>query len=248
MADETQDLDRLFERLAREEGTQGDPEEHPSVDTLTAYHGNELSPEEDARIQEHLASCRRCADIVLDFDSFLAEPAGEPEAASFEAGAEWRRLRERIKAESEPASSRASWRRWAPALAAVVTLLVVGFYFVAQPDWLGGERSVTTVDHIGADRGEGELEYEPVPLSHDLVLLKQSGTSFEEYRVELREESTGRVVEVIGLREDLERPREVRVRVPRRNLEPGKHVINLLGIRGDQEYLVSTYMVDFQDR
>ncbi|HYO14458.1 MAG TPA: zf-HC2 domain-containing protein [Thermoanaerobaculia bacterium] len=237
MADETQDLDRLFERLAREGGTQGDPEEHPSVDTLAAYHGNELSPEEDAGIQEHLASCRRCAEIVLDFASFLAEPASEPEVASLEMAAESRRLQERIKAESEPAYSRASWRHW-PAIAAVLTLVVVGFYFVSQPD-----RSVTTLDAVGALRG-GEVEV--VPLSHDLVLLNNSGSSFEEYRVEFEEVSKNRVVQVSGLRED--RPSEVLVRVPRRKLEPGKHVINLLGIRGDQEYHVGTYLVDFQGR
>lgn len=243
MADETQDLDRLFERLAREDGTQADPEEHPSVDTLTAYHAKELSPEEDARIQEHIASCRRCAEIVLDVDSFLAEPAGEPEVASFEVAAEWRRLRERMKAESEPAYARARWRHWVPAIAAVLTLAVVGFYFVAQPDWLGGGRPVTTLDAAGALRG-GEVEV--VPLSHDLVLPNPSGSSFEEYRVEFKNLSTGRVVEVSRQRED--RPREVRVRVPRRKLEAGRHEIHLLGIRGDQEYHVGTYLVDFQDR
>jgi len=244
VADETQDLDRLFERLAQEEGSKGDPEEHPSVEILTAYHANELSAEEDARIQEHLASCRSCAEIVLDFDSFLAEPAGEPEVASFEVAAESRRLRERIKSESEPAASRANWRHWAPAVAAVLTLVVVGFYFVAQPDWLGGDRPVTTLDAAGALRS-GE-RFDAVPLSHDLVLRNPSGTSFEEYRVEFKILSTGRVVEVSGLRED--RPREVRVRVPRRKLEPGRHEINLLGIRGDQEYLVGTYLVDFRGR
>lgn len=239
MTDETQDLDRLFERLAQEEGSKGDPEEHPSVEILTAYHANELSAEEDARIQEHLASCRRCAEIVLDFDSFLAEPAGEPEVASLEVAAESRRLRERIRADPEPASSRTNWRHWAPAVAAVLTLVVVGFYFVYQPD-----RPVTTLDAAGALRS-GE-RFEAVPLSHDLVLRNPSGTSFEEYRVEFKILSTGRVVEVSGLRED--RPREVRVRVPRRKLEPGRHEINLLGIRGDQEYLVGTYLVDFRSR
>lgn len=237
MADETQDLGRLFERLAQEEG--GDPEAHPSVSTLTAYHANELSPEEDARIQEHLASCRRCAEIVLDFDSFLAEPAGAPEVASFEVAAESRRLRERIRAEPEPASSRMNWRHWAPAVAAVLTLVVVGFYFVYQPD-----RPVTTLDAAGALRS-GE-RFEAVPLSHDLVLRNPSGTSFEEYRVEFKILSTGRVVEVSGLREDLDHPREVRVRVPRRNLEPGRHVLHLLGIRGSQEFHVGTYLVNFQ--
>jgi hypothetical protein len=130
-----------------------------------------------------------------------------------------------------------AWRRWAPALAAVLTLLAVGFYFVARPD-----RLVTTLDAVGALQG-GE-RFEVVPLSQDLVLLNSSGTSFARYRAEITNVATRRVVQVSGLRED--RPLEVRVGVPRRKLEAGRHEIHLLGIRGDQEYLVGTYLVDFQ--
>lgn len=234
MADETQDLDGLLERLAREEEVTGDSEEHPSVETLTAYHANELSPEEDARIQEHLASCRRCAEIVLDFDEFLAEPAGGPEVANIETAAEWRKLRKRLPTKPETLA----WRRWTPALAAVLTLAVVGLYFMSRPD-----RQVTTLDSSESVRG-GPLAV-IVPLSHDLVLRTESDGSHEEYRVEFQNLSTGKVTEVSGLKED--HPSEVLIRVPRR-LDPGEYEIRLWGIRDGGEDPAGTYFVKLEDR
>jgi hypothetical protein len=240
--DETQDLDKLFERLKREEKAKGDPEEHPSVETLTAYHTNELSSEENARIQEHLAACRRCAEIVLELDAFLAEPAGGPEVVDFEAAAEWRRLRERMTKEAETVYDqprRVAWRRWTPALAAGLTLAVVGLYFLSQPD-----RPFTTLDPIGSVRGGPPAE--TVPLSHDLVLRTESDRPYEEYRAEFLDPSTGQLVtEISGLKGN--RLSEVLVRVPK-SLEPGEYEIRLFGIPNEREGPIGTYSVELQDR
>lgn len=258
------ELDNLREFLARG----GDPEEaeegHLSVQELTVFQEGELSSDEAQRIEGHLSSCPACSDLLREIEELFQPAAAEAEGETGGAGAatDWRELRARLhragwfqpvalgaRRQSQPSRrfgrpGPMSWRRWTPAMAAVLTLLVVGFYFVAQPDWFGGDRPVTSLDAAGALRGE--KQFEPVPLSHDLILLKSSGTSFDEYRVEFKDMSTGRVVEVSGLREDLDHPREVRVRVPRRNLEPGRHVLHLLGIRGSQEFHVGTYLVDFQ--
>ena len=238
MADESQDLDRLLERLAREAEVKGDPEEHPSVETLTAYHADELSAEEKARLQEHLAACRRCAEIVLDFDEFLAEPAGGPEVVSLETAAEWRKLQKRLQEPGTPA-----WRRWAPALAAVLTLAVVGLYFVYQPDWSGEEREVTTLDPTGSTRGGSHAV--TVPLSNDLVLRTESDEPHEEYRVEFRNLSTGEATKLSGLKED--HPSEVLIPGPQR-LAPGEYEIRLWGIRDGREDSAGTYFVELQDR
>ena len=74
------------------------PDAHPDPERLAAYHSSqagELSPEEEGRIQDHLALCRECAALLLDLDG-LADPG-------FGAGADptaketvWQNLREEI--------------------------------------------------------------------------------------------------------------------------------------------------------
>jgi len=95
MSDEIQDLDEMLGFLAEDGRQRRDPEEHPSPEELSAYQANELTPEEDERIQDHLAVCQHCTELLLDLEEFLQPPAvvAEP-AADFEAAADWKRLRE----------------------------------------------------------------------------------------------------------------------------------------------------------
>lgn len=94
MSDETSDRDEVFDFLAEERRNRRDPEEHPSPEALTAYQANELSPEEDERIQDHLARCRHCTEMLLELEELL-QPAEEP-VADFKTAAEGRRLRGEI--------------------------------------------------------------------------------------------------------------------------------------------------------
>ncbi len=95
MSDEIQDLDQMLGFLGEDGRQRRDPEEHPSPEELSAYQANELTPEEDERIQDHLAVCQHCTELLLDLEEFLEPPAvaAEP-AADFEAAADWKRLRE----------------------------------------------------------------------------------------------------------------------------------------------------------
>jgi hypothetical protein len=248
VADETQDLDRLFERLAREEGTKGDPEEHPSVRTLTAYHASELSPEEDARIQEHLASCRRCAEIVLDFDSFVAEPAGEPEVASFEVAAEWRRLRERLREGDEirkerPAPVLPSWKT-AYAVAAVLFLGVVGLSIYSLSLRRELEQPVAALELLllnASDlRGE-QPETHEIRLPHLLELrVSPAGPDYPEYRVEVRD-SAGRRWREVSVRE--EGDMGFTILLPKRFLPPGNYHFELFGVREGQREPLGRHVV-----
>jgi AcrR family transcriptional regulator len=248
VADETQDLDRLFERLAREEEAKGDPEEHPSVETLTAYHANELSPGENARIQEHLAACRRCAEIVLDFDSFLAAPAGEPEVASFEEAAEWRRLRERIREEgavpeAKRASIPASWKT-AYALAAVLFLAVVGLSFYSLSLRRELEQSVSGLKiltlNAGDMRGE-EPEIHAIRLPHLLeIRVSPAGPAYPEYRVEVMDSGGRRLHDMsIGEEGDL----GLTILLPKRFLPPGNYRFELFGVREGQREPLARHVV-----
>lgn len=246
MADETQDLDRLFERLAREERTKGDPEEHPSVSILTAYHANELSPEEDARIQEHLASCRRCAEIVQDFDSFLAEPAGEPEVASFEVAAEWRKLRNRIREgdqvrKERPSPFLPSWKT-AYALAAVLFLGVVGLSLHNLSLRRELEQPVAALELLllrVSDRRSGEPEVHEIRLPH-LLELGVSGLTYPEYRVEVTD-SHGRRLRDVSIREG--RDMGFTILLPKRFLPPGNYRFELFGVREGQREPLARHAV-----
>jgi Putative zinc-finger len=71
VSDEISDLDGMLGFLAEEGSQRRDPEEHPDPETLTAYQANELSEEEDGRIQDHLAVCRHCTELLLDLEEFL---------------------------------------------------------------------------------------------------------------------------------------------------------------------------------
>lgn len=99
MTDETVDLDRLLARLSEDGHSRRDPEEHPAPEKLSAYQAGELSPEEDDAIQEHLAHCGLCTELLLDLQRFLNPPPEDRPregVANFEAAVEWRELREKI--------------------------------------------------------------------------------------------------------------------------------------------------------
>jgi hypothetical protein len=70
---------------------------HPDAEKLSAYHADELSPEEDDAIQEHVAGCRLCAERLLELERYL-EPAERKDEGveDFATAAEWRRLRGRM--------------------------------------------------------------------------------------------------------------------------------------------------------
>jgi hypothetical protein len=98
--DDTADVDRLFARLSGE-GSHRDPDDHPTPEKLSAYLANELSPEEDSVLQEHLAHCTLCTELLLDLQRFLDPPAEDlprEGIADFETVAGWRELRGRMAA------------------------------------------------------------------------------------------------------------------------------------------------------
>src|SRR6185295_7043360 len=72
--------------------------EHPVAEKLAAYLADELSPQENDAIQEHVASCALCAERLLDLQRFLeyAPDSSRVGVADLETAAEWRKLRERI--------------------------------------------------------------------------------------------------------------------------------------------------------
>jgi hypothetical protein len=73
-------------------------DEHPSPETLAAYHEGELADAEAERLRDHLALCPDCAELLLDLGGFadLAPPAGVRDLTDGEVETAWRALRPRL--------------------------------------------------------------------------------------------------------------------------------------------------------
>lgn len=109
---------------AESSGGRWSSEDHPAPEKLSAYQAEELPAAEDDAIQEHLANCGVCAEALLDLQRFLdSAPEGRSSkgVADFEAAAEWRELRGKVREVRLRKSLRAF-----QALAAVLGILFVG--------------------------------------------------------------------------------------------------------------------------
>lgn len=75
--------------------------EHPSPEVLTAYHEGRLPAGDAERLQDHLALCHDCAELLLDLVAFLdPEPATGPSNLSDEeVGEAWQSMRSRLGGE-----------------------------------------------------------------------------------------------------------------------------------------------------
>ena len=73
-----------------------EPMDHPTPEQWIAYQRGELSADEEARLQEHLARCRDCFDLAGAAAAF-AQPDEEPSATQqTETAAIWRLLRPQL--------------------------------------------------------------------------------------------------------------------------------------------------------
>jgi hypothetical protein len=74
---------------------------HVAPDDLLAYHEALLSASERELIQDHLAVCRPCADLVLDMERFpdLRPVAPERQLSDAVVAQRWESLRERLRRE-----------------------------------------------------------------------------------------------------------------------------------------------------
>jgi len=140
---------------------------HPEPDELAAYHGGELAPERERRIQDHLAACRECAGLLLDLDG-LADPDFGAESGLAGKEVVWQSLQEKIGKREVPAPivpirrPALSSPRWIQALAASLLVATIGLsLWVASLQ--GKLKELTAVEanvppinlYSGTARGEG---------------------------------------------------------------------------------------------
>jgi hypothetical protein len=197
MSDEIQDLDEMLGFLGEDGRHRRDPEEHPSPEELSAYQANELTPEQDERIQDHFAVCRHCTELLLDLEEFLQPPVAAEPVADFEAAADWKRLREGIgpvAGKPAPLQTKASEQDYRlvrslqmyRALAAVLGLVVVGLslYTVrppGEPEILPSPKSID----FETIRGSSSSVEEPVKVRLPFPLAFYSAPNYPSYRIEI---------------------------------------------------------------
>jgi hypothetical protein len=256
--DDTADVDRLFARLSGE-GLHRDPDDHPVPEKLSAYLANELSPEEDNEIQEHLAHCTLCTELLLDLQRFLDPPAEDlprEGVADFETAAGWRELRGRMgegaEAVSEaPRPRRAASLKIAYSLVAALALTVVGLW-VYVVKLHGDLKAPRAGNHILLASAQTRGTAEPVesirlhepPNDFSVTLVKPPEIDFPEYVAEISREKAARetgaqVLPARGLH--YQEGEGVTILLSKDDFKPGIYKIVLSGLRGGQSSSVATY-------
>jgi hypothetical protein len=253
--DDTADLDRLFARLSGE-GHAPDPDDHPAPEKLSAYLANELSPEEDGVIQEHLAHCTLCTELVLDLQRFLDPPAEDlprDGVVDFETEAAWRELRgrgdRRAMGVSDSQRSRGTGSlRNAYSLAAVLALTVVGLgvYVIKLHSDLKAPRAgyhialTSTLRTRGSlESVEKELRLHEAPEDFSLTLDKDPDLDFPSYLVEILREKGPRVQSAKGLR--YQKGEGITLLLSKDDFEPGIYEIVLRGLRDGRSEVAGKY-------
>ena len=223
MSDETSNLDEVFDFLSGDRNRR-DPEEHPSPEALTAYQANELSPEENERIQEHLAICRHCTEMLLELEEFLRPSEVEEEPAGALETEDWRRLR-----------LRDSRRRLAYAIAVACFLAVVG---LSLYNWSRGPERLHTLEPLNSYRSQvGPVEVIELPVT--LLLKSPSKSPYPHYKVDLLD-SHGRLIRQLSRLQET-RFFDLEVPLSRGDLDPGEYRVRLLGVKGQEVDLVGEY-------
>lgn len=195
MSEEIHDSDEMLGFLAEDGRHRRDPEEHPSPEELSAYQANELTPEADERIQNHLAVCQHCTELLLDLEEFLKPPAvAAKPAADFEAAADWKRLREGMgAAKPEPLAANVPEQQdyrvvkslqVYRALAAVLGFVVVGLsLYTFRPS--GEPEILPPPTPIDFDTARSSSAVAPIKARPPFSLAFYSALSYPSYRIEI---------------------------------------------------------------
>ncbi len=233
-------------------------DDHPTPEELVAYRAGELTPPDDERIQDHLALCPDCSQLLLDLKEF---ENGKPEEAGLsdaQVEAAWRRLRPRLEERKILTS-----RRWFAApqfaygLAAALLVCTVGLsvWVVAlrrtieeinQPQVNVAYADLYAPDEVRRSAGPQDAEnvVPPGGLSFVLMVHAWNAPAFSEYEAVFRR--TGDGGKPVLVKPGLTRNEEgiLSMELSRQHFSPGSYQLELYGGSGPQRSLVDTY--DFE--
>lgn len=236
---------------------QRDLEPHPSPDELAAYSAGELSAAGETRIQNHLALCPHCLELLLDLEHWSDPESGsEPSLPADEKAVAWQALQARLATEAAPRRRpglRLVSSRPAYALAAALLIAVVGLSLRvwhlerSLADLSNPQVNAPVVDLLPASplRGEpGEravVELAPASRFFALILSPKGSPDYAGYRVEILD-AGGRAVWSEG---GLEKNRygSFTLILPRGFLRLGEYRLRLYGLKDGAGQLIEEFPV-----
>ena len=196
--------------------TSPEPMDHPSPDLWIAYQRDELSADEEARLQEHLARCRDCFDLAEGAAAF-AEPDEEPGTGQeVESAALWRLLRPQLDPARQNVREISSGSRQRPSWGGRLPMYLAASFFVAlvgMTVWnlrlrdaqRAPRPNVAIVDFAAGERlptAPGAAERTLSASTSPWVLMFHPDSDLPAYRLTLRDEAAGRVWGPYELRPD----------------------------------------------
>jgi Putative zinc-finger len=261
MSDEKTSLTAALRHLAEQE--RRTPSEHATPGELTAYHEGTLPPAIEARVQEHLAHCKLCSDLLLDLAGFadLAPPPGVPELTDAQVAEDWQALRARMgaeKKEAEPATVvpfRAPatpvpvrpTRKWRPWRYAAVTAAALVAAAVGLSLWMGPSEQLPVKDFYegSASRGIDEAPLDSA-LPHQPLAFHFYPESYPRYegRILRGRDVVWTTTEVKQISSPSSGDWEVLFEFPGDSLEPGRYQAVLYGLSQGQSKSIGS--MDFE--
>ncbi|HYU32789.1 MAG TPA: zf-HC2 domain-containing protein [Thermoanaerobaculia bacterium] len=252
-----EELKAVLEGLLSE--ARRDLEPHPSPDELVAYDAGELPAAEETRIQNHLALCPHCLELLLDLgrlsdsgsDGEASIPAGEKAAA-------WQALQPRLAVEgappgrARPAFSLASPRP-AYALAACLFLAVVGLSLRVvhlergMADLSHPQVNAPVVDLFPASplRGDQQepavVKLAPASRFFVLILSPKGSADYAGYRVEILDAGGKAVWSQEGLEKNPQG--SFTLILAQSFLGPGEYRLRLYGLAGGTGRVIEEFRV-----
>jgi len=221
---------------------------HPAPDVLLAYHERSLTDDAKERVQEHLAVCEECSQVILDFAAFpRIEPRLERHRMSpDELEERWQDL-ERTLAERRPV-----WQRHQVLLplAAMFFAAVVGLGLwtielhqrVASLEGPSGDVFVAAElrPDGNATRGGDETIDVPPWAGQVLMLLNVIvDEDYDRYGVDVFASGKGRVLTGVPVQKGPEGG--FAISLPRSDLASGEGRIELYGVRDGRRVLLAAY-------
>ncbi len=257
MSDEKTSLTAALRHLAEQE--RRTPSEHATPGELTAYHEGTLAPAIEARVQEHLAHCKLCSDLLLDLAGFadLAPPPGVPELTDAQVAEDWQALRARMGAEKEkdkepatvvpfptppapvPARPARKWRPWRYAAAALVVAAVSLFALTLIP---GQKLPAKQFYEGGASRGADETPVDSA-VPRQAMVFNFYPESYPHYEGRIRQDE-----DVVWKTSDVVTKGEtVLFEVPEDSLKPGRYEALLYGFNQGPPQPIGSIEFDVHD-
>ena len=232
----------------------------PSVEDLIAYDRGQLSPEEEDRIQELLAIYPDSVKILEAVASYPHETKpGDPDhLTAEELERDWQAIRDHLPADQVlpfPAPAPRKWRQWTAAIAATLSLAVMGgaLYRSLQQVELRGEprtemeKRILIPDRKRTVRGVSEvINLPPAKENYLLTLSLFDQPTFPGYRLDILDLDNLDAPALWQTTRLERRPDDTfDLFLPGAFLNRKRVQFQLWGLRDGEERMLATYTVDF---